>query len=260
MRHVRLHLGSRWGAAGLAVIALACGDSGSDDDGDDDTTTASSMTMTTAETSTGPTSDPTVDPTTSTATTPTGTTDPESSSSADESSSTGTPGDTVTLQNDSFTPDMSLFWQTWPMPDDCWASTYEIDEGLYPFDIVGVMVAIGGSPDTATFELGIWSVDGDGFPDAPMGGTAMVDIEGDVQNPDLDVEALLDVPTIDSGSFAVVLCHVDHMGAPSIGTDLDGTVDAAHNFIRDDGGDWVPSPDFFNTEGDFILRAIVRPL
>lgn len=243
------------------AAALACGDSGSDDAGDGDTTTAMTVTMTTADTSAGPTTDPTLDPTTSATTPGTESTslDPESSSSADASSTTGTPGDTVTLQNDSFTPDMSIFWQTWPMPDDCWASTYEIDESLYPFDIVGVMVAIGGAPDTVTLEFGIWSVDGEGFPDAPMGGTAMVEIEGDVQNPDLDVEALLDVPTIESGSFAVVFCHVDHMGAPSIGIDQDDTVDGAHNFIRDDNNDWVPSPDFFNTDGDFVLRAIVRP-
>jgi hypothetical protein len=248
-------------AAAIVATTLACGDSGSDDDGDDDTTTmstmTSSMTMTDPESSGMPTSDPTV--TTTTPMTESTTDDPDGSSTADGSSSGTGGGDTVTLQNDGFTPEMGLFWQTWPMPDDCWASTYAIDESLYPFDIVGVMVAIGGAPDTATFELGIWSVDGDGLPDAPIGDTAMVDIEGDVQNPDLDVEALLDVPPIDSRSFAVVLCHVDHMGAPSIGIDQDGTVDATHNFIRDDGGDWVPSPDFFGTDGDFILRAIVRP-
>jgi hypothetical protein len=240
--------------------AASCGDSPSDDGDDDDTT---SSTVTTPTTSTASSTDPTLDPTTDGTMpgTDTASTDPDSSSGPGGSSSeTGTPGDTVTLQNDGFTPEMGLFWQTWPMPDDCWASTYEIDPSLYPFDIVGVMIAIGGAPDTATFEFGIWSVDGDGLPDAPMGGTAMVDIEGDVQNPDLDVAALLDVPTIDSGSFAVVFCHVDHMGAPSIGIDQDGSVDAAHNFIRDDGGDWVPSPDFFNTDGDFILRAIVQPV
>ncbi len=238
----------------ILATVLACGDSGSDDDGD--TTTASTMTMSGSESSGSPTSDPTTSATTPG--TESTTDDPDGSSSADGSSSGTGGGDTVTLQNDGFTPDMPLFWQTWPMPDDCWASTYEIDESLYPFDIVGVMVAIGGAPETATFEFGIWSVDGDGFPDAPID-TAMVDIEGDVQNPDLDVEALLDVPTIDSGSFAVVFCHVDHMGAPSIGIDEDGTVDPMHNFIRDDGGDWVPSPDFFGTDGDFILRTIVRP-
>lgn len=262
MRAQRIRLHAAPATAAVLATVLGCGDSGSDD-GDDDTTGASTMTATMTMSATGveTSGSPTSDPTTS-ATTPgteSTTDDPDGSSSAGESSSGTGGGDTVTLQNDGFTPDMGLFWQTWPMPDDCWASTYEIDASLYPFEIVGVMVAIGGASETATFEFGIWSVDGDGFPDAPIGDTAMVDIEGDVQNPDLDVAALLDVPTIDSGSFAVVFCHVDHMGAPSIGIDQDGSVDEMHNFIRDDGGDWVPSPEFFGTDGDFILRAIVRP-
>ncbi|HET6583018.1 MAG TPA: hypothetical protein VFG69_06220 [Nannocystaceae bacterium] len=234
-------------------LALACGDSGGD--GDDDST-STNVTVTAAETSGSPTGDLTTEsgaPQSSTSIAPESSSD---GSGGDSSSSTGG-GDTVTLQNDGFTPDMGVFWQTWPMPDDCWASTYEIDAGLYPFDIVGLFVAIGGSTDVVTMEVGIWSVDGDGLPDQAID-SAMIEVEGEAQN-DIDVEMLLDVPAIESGSFAVVMCHVDHMGAPSIGIDQDGTVDAAHNFIRDDGGDWVPSPDFFGTDGDFILRAIVRP-
>lgn len=253
---------------GLAwLVATACGDSGDDDDdGADDTTTGTSVTgatMTTTMTTSMTTTETTGVTTTMTTTDPTteGTTaGDESSSAGDESSSTGEPSDTVTLQNDGFEPADSLFWQTWPSAGDCWASTYEIDPGLYPFDIVGVQVAIGGAPETASFELGIWEVDADGMPSTAID-TAMVDIEGDMQGPDLDVQMLLDVPTIDSGSFAVVMCHVDHMGAPSIGTDLDGTVDAAHNFVFQQIMDeWVPAPDFFGIDGDFIMRAIVRPL
>jgi hypothetical protein len=242
------------GVLALAMaMAIACGDSGGSDDDDASTTAPASTTAT--ETSGSPTSDPSTSGTAPESTSVA----PESSSDGSDasSSSTGTPGDTVTLQNDGFTPEMTLFWQTWPMPDDCWASTYEIDAGLYPFDIVGLYVAIGGSTDIVTMEVGIWSVDGDGLPDQPID-SAMIEVEGEAQN-DIDVETLLDVPPVMAGSFAVVMCHVDHMGAPSIGIDQDGTVDAAHNFIRDDGGDWVPSPDFFNTDGDFILRAIVRP-
>jgi hypothetical protein len=88
----------------------------------------------------------------------------------------------------------------------------------------------------------------------------MVDLMGNQTNPDIDIEGLLDVPTIMLGSFASVMCQVDHAGAPSIGIDQDGSVDAAHNFVMFSGNDWVASPDFFNTDGDFIMRTIVRPM
>jgi len=263
MRPIGLQSSVVLGLAWLAA-ATACGDSGGDDDGADETssTSVTGATMTTTQT-TGPTTTETTGPTTTLTTTdPTteGTTSVDESSSAGDSSSTGEPGDTVTLQNDSFEPADSLFWQTWPSAGDCWASTYEIDPGLYPFDIVGVQVAIGGAAEVASFELGIWEVDGDGLPSTAID-TVMVDVEGDMQGPDLDVEMLLDVPTITDGSFAVVMCHVDHMGAPSIGTDEDGTVDAAHNFVFQQIMDeWVPSPDFFGIDGDFIMRTIVRPV
>jgi hypothetical protein len=147
----------------------------------------------------------------------------------------------------------------WPGPGDCWASTYAIDASLYPFDIVSIDAAIGGADTMESFEVGIWSVDGNGFPDQAID-SAMVDIVGNMQGA-IDVEGLLSVPTVESGSFAVVMCHVDHMGAPSIAIDDDGTVDGDHNFVfQQVDGNWVRSPDFFGTAGDFVLRTNVRPI
>lgn len=237
-------------------LAGACGDP---QEAEDTSESTGSTTAPTTSSTTTPTTSTTVDP--DTGTSPTATTDPTTAtgSSSDDGSSTEG-GDTVTLRNDSFEPSDSLTWQIWPGPGDCWASTYEIDAGLYPFDIVAVEVAIGGADGVHAFELGIWELDGDGLPDQAID-TAMVDVEGNVAGPNLDVETLLTIPTIDSGGFAVVMCHVDHMGAPSIGIDDDDTVDAAHNFtFQVATGDWVPSPEFFGTDGDFVMRAIVRPL
>lgn len=248
----------------MFVLALGCGDDEPQDGTTDETSATldtsgaptTSMTATTATTATTETTSAT---TTTTDGTEESTGTSESTDSMDTSSSTGEPDDTVTLQNDDFAPSRGIFWQTWPSPGDCWASTYAIDDGLYPFEIVGVEVAIGGAPDTVTLEVGIWEVDGDGLPSTAIDST-MVDIEGDVQGPDIDIEGLLDVPPIDSGSFAVVMCHVDHMGSPSIGTDVDGTVDGAHNFVfQENMGEWVSSPDFFGTDGDWVLRTKVRP-
>ncbi|HWB81597.1 MAG TPA: hypothetical protein VG755_41835, partial [Nannocystaceae bacterium] len=118
---------------------------------------------------------------------------------------------------------------------------------------------IGGADDTQTFEVGIWEVDDNGFPSAPID-SVEIDIAGNVEL-SIDVEGMLDVPTIDSGSFATVMCHVDHMGTPSIAIDVDGSVDGDHNFVfQMIDGDWVRSPDFFGTSGDFILRTTVRPM
>lgn len=236
----------------LLALCVACGDSES---GEGDETSTS---VTTSSGST--TTDATTTASSSSTDTSTSTSSAESSSSsADESSSTGTSGDTVTLQNDGWTPMDSLTWETWPSPGDCWASTYEIDASLYPFDIVAIAPAIGGADDTQTFEVGIWEVDGDGFPTTPID-TVEVDIAGNVET-SIDVEAMLTVPTIASGSFATVMCHVDHMGVPSIAIDVDGSVDADHNFVfQMIDGDWVRSPDFFGTAGDFVLRTTVRPM
>jgi hypothetical protein len=176
------------------------------------------------------------------------------------SSTTGNGGDDlVWLQNDAVDPDSPmLVWQAWPGIGDCWASTYDIPNDLYPFDIVELEVAIGGSGDTQTFEIGIWEVANDHTPTDEID-SAEFDIEGDVGfEPHVDLSGL-DVPTIESGTFAVVMCHTGHMSAPSIGTDMDGTVDGSNNWVFQVAmGDWVSAPDFFGIDGDFIMRTGVR--
>ena len=244
---------------GILVAGVAASGCAADPvEGDADTTTSGT---TLSSSATDPTTTATTaSTTTSVSTTASGTETSTSGSEADSGSSTGASATTVVLQNDSFVPARGLFWQTWPSSGDCWALSYAIDDGLYPFELVGIEVAIGGAPMIATFELGIWELDDAGLPGTAID-TVMVDVEGDMQGPDLDVASLLDIPAFDSGSFAVVMCHVDHMGSPSIGTDLDATVDAEHNFVYQEiMGEWVPSPDFFGIDGDFIMRAVVQPL
>ena len=241
-------------------IVLLCAACPSDDDsmGDGDTgvmTMSMTMpsTMTTTPTGSGSesgqmtTTEP--DPTTGDPTT-----DPETSATT-----TGNNGDLVWLQNDSVDPDdPQLLWQAWPGINDCWGASYDIPNDLYPFDIVEVEMAIGGSDDTQTFRVGVWNVNNQNEPTEEID-SAEFDIQGNVGfEPHVDVSGL-NVPTIESGSFAIVVCHTGHMGAPSIGTDMDGNVDGSNNWVYQGFmGEWVSAPDFFGIDGDFIVRAGVR--
>jgi hypothetical protein len=248
----------------LCTLALS-GCPSDDGDGEGESTgpgTTMSSTSTTDPSSTSPSTSST-DPSTSSESGDPTTTTPETSSTTGEPQTTSTTGDgdLVWLQNDSYTPGDSIQWQIWAGIGDCWAAMYEIDNGLYPFDIVELEVAIGGAGGTQTFEVGVWTVDGNNGPGEPID-TAMVDIEGDVGfEPHIDLEGLLDIPTIENGSFAVVMCHTEHMGSPSIATDADGTVDGQNNWVYQiTTEEWVQAPDFFGgIEGDFVMRTGVRP-
>jgi hypothetical protein len=247
----------------LVSLSTACpgSDDGEADAGSTGPGTTAPSTSSTDATSTGPTSDPSTSSESG---------EPSTSSPDDSTSSTGVPessssstGDDglVWLQNDTFTPADSITWQIWPGIGDCWAAMYEIDNSLYPFDIVALEVAIGGADDTQTFEVGVWTVDGNNGPGEAID-TAEVDIQGNVGfEPHIDLEGMLDVPTIEDGSFAIVMCHTGHMGSPSIGTDMDGTVDGSNNWVYQiTTEEWVQAPDFFGgIDGDFIMRTGVRP-
>jgi hypothetical protein len=258
---------SRPGFPFIALVLLTTGCPDSDDaENDAGTSGPSTTTPSTSSTDASSTATTTETPTSSESGDPTSTTTPATSTSPtgepETSSTTTGGGELVWLQNDNFTPADSIEWQIWPGLGDCWAAMYDIDNGLYPFDIVALEVAIGGADTTQTYEVGVWTVDGNNGPGEAID-TAMVEIEGNAGfEPRIDLEGLLDVPTIENGSFAVVMCHTEHMGAPSIGTDVDGTVDAQNNWAYQIVTDeWVQAPDFFGgINGDFIMRTGVRPV
>lgn len=252
-----------------SILALAC--NGDDDGGGGGEDTTGGMTAS----STGMTS-----PTTTTTSSPmdTSTGAMESSDSgqgtteappgtdtgtgdADSTGDTGGGPDGTVLQNDSWTPTDSIAFQTWPNTDDCWASTFEPEASHYPFDLVGAIVAIGNAKGTYAFAVGVWDVDNQGMPTRELD-SATIDIDGATMDlTEIDFAALgLELPTIQNGDFAIVMCHTEHMGEPSIAIDADGTVSASNNWVFQQAmGEWVESPDFFGIDGDFILRAVIAP-
>lgn len=163
----------------------------------------------------------------------------------------------VLLQNDSWTPADGLVWQTWPGPGDCWAAIYNVASISGAYDVVALRVAIGGDGATETYDYAIWSVGPMGAPDAELG-SGSVDIQGDVGMFEIDVTGL-GLASFDGEAFAAVMCHADHRGAPSVAVDADGSVRAAGNWVYQVATEeWVQSPDFAGTAGDFILRAVVQ--
>lgn len=179
---------------------------------------------------------------------------------------TGGSGDTsdeglVVLQNDDWPPGGGGTVQAWPGPGDCIAAVYGIDASYYPFSIEAIRVLIGGGSDTQPYDIAIWDVDDQNLPTSEIAG-AEVQLSGNAGMHEIDLDAEgITVPTITDGTFAAVACHVDHRGEPSFVADADGTVSAEGNFVYQVATDeWVPSPDFFmGVDGDFILRAVIRP-
>ena len=69
----------------------------------------------------------------------------------------------------------------------------------------------------------------------------------------------INVPTFNNGSFATVMCHTAHMGAPSVAVDSDATVAADNNWVWSQAQQmWIKSPDYFGIAGDFILRTVIQ--
>lgn len=250
-----------------SVLLLACnGDDGGDGDDTTGGTTMATTGMTSPTTSTSTPADTTAAMDESTSS-PGTTDDPAATSTGpgDDDTSAGSESggglDGTVLQNDAWTPTESIVFQTWPTTDDCWASTFEPDNAHYPFDVSGAIVAIGNAKGSFEFGVGVWTVDNMGMPDTEID-AASIAIDGATMDlTEIDFGALgLNVPTIESGDFAIVMCHTEHMGEPSIAIDADGTVAASNNWVfQQSMGEWVQSPDFFGTDGDFILRAVIQP-
>lgn len=247
------------------LLIPACGDDGEPSGNDASSSgsgagTASSGSTAEASASSGGTM--TTSPEDSTGQPPetsTGTTTTEPSDSSDSSDS-GMPLEGDVLQNDSWTPADALTWQMWPNTNDCWASVFQASPMQYPLAIVGAVAAIGNGDGVHTFEVAVWEVDNQGMPTNELG-TRTIDIDGTTTAlTEIDLSGL-GLPVVNNnGEFAVVMCHTEHMGFPSIAVDADGTVDAGRNWVYQQAmGQWVPAPDFFGIDGDFILRAVIMP-
>lgn len=244
------------------LLLTACGDDGATPPADGSTGSPGSTGA-----STGSSSEP-VSSSGATDTSADSTGQPPATSSG--STTTGEPGESSSdtgpslqgdvLQNDSWTPADSLVWQTWPNTNDCWASTFAAAASQYPFEVVGAIAAIGNGDGVHTFEIAVWEVDNQGVPSMELA-SRTVDIDGGTTSlTEIDLSGLGVPPFMNNDELALVMCHTEHMGLPSIAIDADGTVDASRNFVFQQAmGEWVPAPDFFGIDGDFILRAVIMP-
>jgi len=256
-------------AAALSATVVACQDD-DDDDGGAESTGAPASTGTTMPASSDgmmttamPTDDSTTaaPPDTSTGMPPM---DGTSSGPGQESGSSGDTGPSLegeVLQNDSWTPADSIVWQEWPNQEDCWASVFQADASQYPFEIVGAIAAIGDAKGTFEFGIGVWAVDNMGMPETELASSSIA-IDGATGDlTEIDFATLgLTLDPVEMGDFAIVMCHTEHMGQPTIAIDTDGTITEGNNWVFQQAmGEWVEAQDFFGIDGDFILRAVIQP-
>jgi hypothetical protein len=165
----------------------------------------------------------------------------------------------VILQNDGFVNGQQVGFQGGFIVDECWASVYEPEAGHYPFTIEGATMLVGGSFDQAAFLIAVYEVDGSNMPTTELGqGEIAIDGSQD-RCAHVDFNSLLlDAGTIESGKFAIVVCHTLHAGYPSIARDGDNTITGNLNWIKASGIGWVQSQTF-GLQGDWIMRAIIDP-
>jgi hypothetical protein len=223
------------------------GTSGSTSDATGEESTDTSATDS-AETSTDDTTDTTATDTTDT----TGTAD------------TGNMGDWVFIQNDGFVDGANVGAQAGFVMDECWASTYQAPADLYPFQVVGMQVLIAGLNTDATFSIRVMDVD----PATGMPTSGGEIVEGQFtgsdtafNEADFAVLGMTTPVTIESGQFAIAVCHSSHGGAPSIARDDDGSFLPGKNWIYANIGgsfSWLAA-DALGVNGDWIMRAAVIP-
>lgn len=249
----------------LALVLIpACGDDGETPPGDG-SSSGGSGSGTTSSTGTpgssGGSTQTAADSGSTTEDPPGTTTNPTTTEDSSDTTETQPPLEGEVLQNDSWTPADGLVWQTWPGAGDCWASTFSAGPQQAPFELVGAIAAIGGGGGVETFDIGVWEVDNQGTPSTELAATT-VDVDGGTSDLTMVDLSGLGVPAFGNNQdFALVMCHAAHMSEPSIAIDMDGNVDASRNWVLQQAmGDWVPSPDFFGINGDFILRAVIQPM
>lgn len=180
---------------------------------------------------------------------------------ADSSGSSGDLIGPIELTNDGWQEGSPVAYMGGFAQGECWASTYVPEPEHYPFVVDAVRMLVGGEDmGEADFSLGVWSVDGDGQPDAEIASASvtLTGADGDVDAVNLGV-AGIESPVYDEGNFAIVVCLTSHGGPPAIGADADGQVDFEdRNWIRLEDGTWTRASDL-GVGGDWVMRAVTVP-
>ena len=173
-------------------------------------------------------------------------------------------GEWVYIQNDGFVDGANVGAQGGFVLDECWASTYQAPDNLYPFEVAGMQVLIAGLNVEATFSVRVWEVDGTGKPTVGVGTLLEGQFMGSdtaLNEADFAVLGEMNPVIIDSGQFAIAVCHNTQGGAPSIARDDDGSTLPGKNWIYANLGgtfQWVEASSL-GVNGDWIMRAAVVP-
>ena len=160
-----------------------------------------------------------------------------------------------TLQNDGFVSGGPAVFQGGFVSGEIAAARFELPAGC-PCLLTGVTALFGGSSQTRSMGLRVWDDPGGGTVPGNELFSGSVTLTGsDVAFQEID---LAQTPVLVSGPFRVGL-EFNHDGLPSVATDLDGSIDAAANFILADVGVlfWFSSQTL-GVSGDFIIRATVE--
>ena len=162
-----------------------------------------------------------------------------------------------TLHNDGFTSGAPVNFQAGFVAGEVAAARF-VPQIACPCLVESITFLFGGSTSTQAMGLSIWEdVAGTDSPGTLLF-TGNVSLTG--SNVDLQQISLKLTPVVVSGPFRVGL-EFGHDGLPSVATDLDGTIDAAENFIFADVGllFWFQSATL-GVDGDFVIRATINNL
>lgn len=162
-----------------------------------------------------------------------------------------------TLQNDGFTSGAAVNFQAGFVANEMAAARF-VPQIACPCIVETISLLFGGTAGTREVGINIWDDSAGSTVPGPLLFTGTVTLTGsnvNLQEIDLSLS-----PVLVDGPFRVGL-EFTHSGLPSVATDLDGTIDAAANFILADVGVlfWFQSQTL-GVSGDFVIRATIDNL
>ncbi len=170
------------------------------------------------------------------------------------------------LANDDYTDGDAVTYMGGFLMHECWASVFRPAPTDYPFSPKYIDMLVGGGSGEHIFIAKLYSLDGTDMATASLLGEEAISVTGsDTSWSRITVSELeLGLPLIESGNLGVAVCHYEHDGFPSIGSDS-GRDDGAAHFIYGDIGlgssTWwsTDSLAFFGMEvGEWIMRTCIE--